>query len=435
MSVSAIKSAYPGLRTMALENSQIYLWLVVGLLIIGLLIRLDVVYNWNKWRPETADRLGGDEPDYDNMARQVVQGYGFTWPGRVPLYPLWLASIYKMGGSYNSVAYAQAVLGVVLIALTYRLGRKIFSPAAGLIASTFMTFSYIPVYTSVRLLSENLYFPVILIVMLLLWEAWHHPGDKRFFWAGAVVGISNLIRPSLFFLPIFLLLILLCQGERRRGLRYGLIFLGASLLVVAPWITHNFFRYRAIIPLQTSNAILWQGSPEYYHLVRDEGYTYVRVWSEVIYGPDWRNHDPNSIEGDRYWTARAIDSIISEPFTYLRYAAEKLVTFWIGDVNADWGNTYIFNYEALRQLGFPENEAQQYMIALTLPIVALIAIMILYKRWRVLLPVYILLAYFTLLHAATHAEARLSAPLQPLLVVLIAGAIVTLLGKLRLKSA
>jgi hypothetical protein len=39
-----------------------------------------------------------------------------------------------------------------------------------------------------------------------------------------------------------------------------------------------------------------------------------------------------------------------------------------------------------------------------------------------LLPAYAVLAYCTLLHAATHAEARLSDPLQPLLLILIAGA-------------
>jgi len=68
------------------------------------------------------------------------------------------------------------------------------------------------------------------------------------------------------------------------------------------------------------------------------------------------------------------------------------------------------------------------MIARALPIAALLAGVVLWRRWRALLPIYALLAYYTLLHAATHAEARLSEPLQPFLLILIAGAIVQLAG-------
>jgi lipopolysaccharide transport system permease protein len=44
-------------------------------------------------------------------------------------------------------------------------------------------------------------------------------------------------------------------------------------------------------------------------------------------------------------------------------------------------------------------------------------------RWRTLLPIYALFIYTTLLHAATHAEARLSEPFQPFLLILIVGAV------------
>ena len=53
---------------------------------------------------------------------------------------------------------------------------------------------------------------------------------------------------------------------------------------------------------------------------------------------------------------------------------------------------------------------------------ALGAVLALRDRWRQLLPVYALLVYCTLVHAATHAESRLSEPLQPYLTLLVAGA-------------
>jgi hypothetical protein len=84
----------------------------------------------------------------------------------------------------------------------------------------------------------------------------------------------------------------------------------------------------------------------------------------------------------------------------------------------------VFSYAALRRVGFNPGAAVMAMIARAVPIVALGAAVLLRRRWRRLLPIYALLVYATLLHAATHAEARLSEPFQPLLLVLIAGALV-----------
>jgi hypothetical protein len=40
-----------------------------------------------------------------------------------------------------------------------------------------------------------------------------------------------------------------------------------------------------------------------------------------------------------------------------------------------------------------------------------------------------MIGYFTLLHAMTHAEARLSEPLQPILLILIGGAFMTVIDE------
>jgi 4-amino-4-deoxy-L-arabinose transferase-like glycosyltransferase len=393
-------------------------------------MRLFAAVDWNSAHPDNSQRLNGDEPGYDNLARDLLQGQGFTWPGRVPLYPIWLAGIYLVtGGSYDGVAYAQSFLGVLTILLTYVLGRRVFGHTAGLIAAFFMTFNPVHIHWTGRLYSEALYAPTVLLVTLTLWDAFHKPNGKRFLWAGAAVGMSNLVRPALLLFPFCLTVLLFLVRRKRQVIRYGLIYSGVSLLVVMPWVIHNYVRYHALFALQTSSAILWQASPEYYHLIHDEGYTHTRIWTEVLYGPGWQEHDPNSIEGDRYWTQRALQSIASEPLVYLKYAGEKLFTYWVGDPNADWGDTHVFNYQRLRQLGYPRRVVIQYMIARTLPIFASIAVFVLRRKWKVLLPIYALLAYLNFLHAATHAEVRLSDPLQPLLLILVARAATVVMAR------
>jgi 4-amino-4-deoxy-L-arabinose transferase-like glycosyltransferase len=400
------------------ENALWYAW---GIVILSLLVRLYAAWVWNSHRPAL---LIGDEPGYDNLARDLLAGYGLTWPGRVPLYPLWLAAIYWVTDySYTAVRYAQAFLGAGVVLLTYLLGTRLFGRSVGLTAASLATISYILVHQSLRLLSESLYTPALMLSTLAFWDALHTPRDRRFVWAGLWIGISNLIRPTLFLFPFFSIVVFFIYFQRRQAWRYWSIFVLVSMLTVLPWMVRNYIHYQAVYPLATSNAILWQGSPEYYRLIHDEGYTYLDIWTKVIYGPDSIEHDPGSVEGDRWWTQRALRSIQAEPLIYLRYSAEKLVTYWIGDPNADWADTYVFNYQALRSFGFSHHVAVQYMIARALPIFALLAILYLRRYWRLLLPLYIFLIYNTLLHAATHAEARLSEPSHPFLLILIAGAL------------
>lgn len=163
------------------------------------------------------------------------------------------------------------------------------------------------------------------------------------------------------------------------------------------------------------------GGTEYYHLVNDQGYSYQRVWTEVIFGPGWQAHDPSSVEGEKWRTARAIRSIKSEPGTYLWYAAEKLGTFWVGDAHADWANSRVFNFVEMSKYF---SRRKLFMIAASrgLPIIGLLAVLVLWRQSRRLVPLYAILIYVTLLHASTHAEFRLSSPFQPILMVLIGGA-------------
>jgi hypothetical protein len=403
---------------------------LIAIVAVGLGLRIGEAFHWNLGRPDSPARLIGDEPGYDSMARQLLSGYGITWPGRVPLYPIWLAGLYGIsGGSVNAVPYFQSLLGAATIVITFFLGKTIFGPCVGLLAATWVSCSYVLVKQPLHLLSEILYTPVLLLIMLSLARAFSEPTRNRFFAAGALIGVGNLVRPALLFFPLFLAVLLPFVQERKKMAKYWLGLCVVSFLVVTPWVLHNYLKYRAIIPLQTSNAILWQGSPEYYHLVRDQGYTYLRVWKEILYGPGWQLHDPTSIAGDRYWTGRALQSILAEPAVYLKFAGEKIFTYWLGDPGADWGNRHIFSYAGLRQTGFSSHAAVQVMFARFLPIIALVALYFLGSKRSKLLPLLAVMGYLTLLHALTHAEARLSEPLQPLLLILIGGAFMTVIDR------
>ena len=417
--------AVPG-RTLVrlVSDERSAAWTTAAITLVGLALRLYAAWCWNLTQPDGPERLQGDEPGYDRLARALLAGRGIDWPGRVPLYPLWLAAVYALtGGSYRAVPIAQAFLGATAIPLAYLLGRRVFGHAVGLLTALGVALSCQLVLEVRPLMSEVLFTPVVLLAMLLLWNATQEPTTPRIALAGAVVGASALVRPTLLCFPLVAPLAFAARERGRRAARHGLVYALAAALVVTPWIVRNYYRYHAVFPLALSNALLWQGSPEYYHLVRDRGYSYMQVWTDVLYAPGSPVPDPSSLEGERYWNARAVRSIAAEPFLYLRYAAEKLATFWVGDPEANWGGSHPFDFHVL-VLAFGVRWTVLFTPGLLLPPVALAAVLLLRGRWRELLPIYVLLAYCTLLHAATHAEERLSEPLQPLLLLLVAGALV-----------
>jgi hypothetical protein len=398
--------------------------IVLLLVCVGLGLRLLTAHDINETRPDSRARLTSDEPGYDNLAREVLAGEPLSWPGRVPLYPAWLAGLhYATGGSYAREVYIQSLVGALAIWLTFMLGRDCFGPAVGILAAAGAAVDVVLVRQPVRFMSEILFTPLVLAVAISFVRAMRSLGVASFAWTGFWIGVANLTRPTLVAFPIVAAAAVAYALGVRRGARLAAALLLTSSLVVAPWIVRNYLKYDAVYPLATSNAILWQGSPEYYHLVRDRGFGYLDVWNKVIYGPGNEGHDAGSIEGDRYWTRRALRSISAEPWTYARFCLEKAVTYWIGDPNADWGDTYVFNYHALREQDLSRWLTVQYMVARVFPLFALASLFLLRPYWRRLLPILSILAYCTLLHALTHAEARLSEPLHPLLMVIASAAV------------
>ena len=64
--------------------------------------------------------------------------------------------------------------------------------------------------------------------------------DARIALAGLAAGAGALTRPAmLFFLPLAAALLLWRAPSRRVGLRRAVLFVGAALVVIAPWTVRN----------------------------------------------------------------------------------------------------------------------------------------------------------------------------------------------------
>jgi hypothetical protein len=222
-----------GQRTLAGQLRYGLLW---GIVLLGLVLRLHVGARWNATHPDIPEHLWGDETGYNALALKILDGASLDWPGRVPLYPFWLAGVlWLTDKSYSAIPYVQALLGVTSILLTYHLGRRMFGHGPALLAAFLAATSYPLVRQSVYLLSEVLYTPIVLIVMITLWDALQEPSVARASWAGFWVGLSALVRPTLLFFPLAAIVVYMVVAGGRRAVSCWGTYAGVALLVVLPW--------------------------------------------------------------------------------------------------------------------------------------------------------------------------------------------------------
>src|SRR3989338_8416110 len=142
--------------------------------------------------------LSKDTPFYEPLI--LYPSYSHKWALRIlsgdlmgegvfyglPLYPFFLAFIYKLSNqSLVAVKLVQACLGVGRVLLAYKIGFKIYSRAAGVLAAIF-TACYGPLFFHEQILtSESLSVPLYALSFYLVCLFLDRPTIKK----GLVLGV------------------------------------------------------------------------------------------------------------------------------------------------------------------------------------------------------------------------------------------------------
>jgi 4-amino-4-deoxy-L-arabinose transferase-like glycosyltransferase len=206
-----------------------------------LALALRLIYINHFAQPPESDALG-----YHKFALNYLSGHGHAIdPGqatsyRPPLYPLFLASIYKITNpDYRNALYAQAILNAALIFAIFFICYRISANRwVGLMAA--ICFAMHTSFEIVsRLYRENL---IILLTVLFIWtfyEAYRKPQLYKFILAGLLVGLLGLATPV--FMPfgviLFLFIGILLKEKRLRKKLFVLALI--SILVLVPWMIRN----------------------------------------------------------------------------------------------------------------------------------------------------------------------------------------------------
>src|SRR4030095_10943959 len=186
------------------------------ILLLGLLLRLAYLL---EYRAQSIyyGHLMLDAQVYENWARRIAGG---QWLGggvfyHAPLYPYLLALFFKvLGGGYLPIYLLQMLLGIVVLFLAYRVGRRCASGWIGIAAAALLLF-YAPLpffETKIMNTSLALFFSTLALVALV--EAWDRGGTLRWLGAGGLIGLTALVNPaSLLLAPCFAAGLFFRQGR------------------------------------------------------------------------------------------------------------------------------------------------------------------------------------------------------------------------------
>ncbi len=217
--------------------------------------------------------LLNDSADYQRLAVSLATGHGwgpshFAAGGgptalRPPLYPLFLATIYKLVGVHLLAArLAGATLGALAVLLLMAAVEPVWGRTAALLSGVLAAVLPPLVLASTSLMSEALAVPLELAAFAALLRSRHHPPLRvpALAAAGVLFGLLVLTRPSLAVLGLPVALLAAGPGPGLRRLARPALLLALALVVVTPWELRDRVVTGHWIPLTTQGGYVLAGT-------------------------------------------------------------------------------------------------------------------------------------------------------------------------------
>ena len=207
------------------------LLLVVGLALVLRLLFCVAVY------PHVADRFAAGD-GYDVIALNVVHGKGYVLDGlpaaaaRLPVYPLLLAlGFAAFGGVSWPWQLGQCICGAATCAVVLTMARRYASRAAALVASGFCAIHPTLILYAARPFTETVYIFLLVLLVRVLSAA-----PERVAAGGALLGLQ-LLTKSTAGLHVVAFLPALARRQWSALLRAGVVMLA----LLAPWLAWNLW--------------------------------------------------------------------------------------------------------------------------------------------------------------------------------------------------
>jgi tetratricopeptide (TPR) repeat protein len=388
------------------------------------------------------DHLIGDANSYDQWAQRIAGGEWLS--GRevfyqAPLYPYFLAVVYKVSGhGLMATRVVQAIVGSLACGLLAMAGREFFGARVGLVAGTLLAIYPTAIFFDGVIQKSVLDVLLVCLLLYLAGAAFNRPSTARWIGLGGALGLLMLTRENAGVLAIPLLLwawlaprtphvapraktvalviaglaVVLFPVALRNAIVGGEFHLTTSQLGPNLYIGNNPHANGAYVPLVYGHA-----SPAQER----------RDATELAEHALQRSLTPGEVSD--YWIDRVKQFIRDDPEAWMALMRAKFVLFWNSTELGDTEDQYA--YADWSRILHVLNPVLTFGL---LTAAATIGIALTVLRWRRMW----LLWAIVLLYAASvitfYVMARYRYPVVPLLILFAAAALVQLFDAARGKS-
>lgn len=389
------------------RNRDRTLFLILG---IAFLLRMAAAF----YLGNTVSGLSGahDEISYSLLGERFATGHGMTFPE--PWYPwieanapqsyysftlsLFFGGIYKFFGYHPVVA--RIIIGIMSTAIVwmiYLIGKRLFSPEVGLLASAIGAIYAYLIFYGVTLVTETPFTLALLVAIYqaLRMRAGEISGVTSWLTLGILLAVTVLLRMAvIFFIPILLLWLYLAVRKQTNPLLVliPLVMIGIALL---PLTLRNYQIWHQFLLLEAQfGHVFWNGNhPD--HLGNFHPYKVFPIPSDVL-----------ALKNDVLITnallRMGIQNVVSRPDEFLLLTLSRLREFFLFWPTA--ASTFTAN--VLRVLSF----------GLILPF-ALYGFFSNLRRMQELILIYLFIVIHTGIYAVTWTMIRYRIPLDPFFIL------------------
>jgi 4-amino-4-deoxy-L-arabinose transferase-like glycosyltransferase len=347
-----------------------------------------------------------NEPSH--IAAALVSGLGFSSPyagapnaptaQQPPLYPLMLAGIFKLFGICTVASAWTAVLvnvlaGAVTAVLLYFVGRLHFGETVGILAAWLWVLPWMYQTNAFSVSLTTAYLAALGSTALFLWVPKRLEGNRSWLVLGIYSGLLVLLQPAL--LTVVLVYggwLAVSKGSSPRIW----IALAGLLLTLAPWTVRNYVTFERFIPLRDNLGLeLWLGNRP-------------GMQGTVDFSGDFPDVDPGNYA--RLGELRFMDGkleasrkfILSDPAAFVGRVLRRMVEFWYAPYPFPWIAVSILGWLGATWAIRKDRNGWVWLIMLTV---------------------------FPLVYYVTHNFPTYRHPIEPLIVLLAANAIVEIIAQ------
>ncbi len=311
---------------------------LVWLLLVGALVRLALL----SWFWDKPPKIYDEKFLYSAIASNLARYGSFSSPPdmlishRPPLYPAFVAVIYKICGdeNYNAVRLIQSLLSLVMVVIVYHLGCILFSERVGLWGSALCCFyPSLLVYNNL-ILTEMLFTFLVCAALYVLILSIQRESLAWMVGAGVVFGLAALTRSVLWlYAPVLgLVLLLTLRGNLRRRLALASTFVCAFALTLTPWAIRNTLLQKTLTVVDaTGGQNFMMGNYEHTPLVR--AWTAIelqgeRAWDTQLFAEHPGYGSMTKGQRDKLALRAALRFILQHPLLTLQRDVIKFFDFW-----------------------------------------------------------------------------------------------------------